>query len=110
MYRQLTIPSSIDDEKNLRALMLVDRRVLRRHQRSIERGSLTDQSEPEPRRIVQKRRTLPSERVGHTPESKAKIAAAAKVVWQQRRSHQPDEAVSPVESKPPEDTPHDQSR
>jgi hypothetical protein len=106
-YRQLTIPSSIDDEKNLRALMLVDRRVLSRHQRSLERGSLPDQSEPEPRRIVQK---LPRERVGHTPKTKAKIAAGATAVWQQRRSHQPDEAVSPVESKPPEDTPHDQSR
>jgi hypothetical protein len=103
-YRQLTIPSSIDDEKNLRALMLVDRRVLSRHERSLERGSVPDQSELESRRIVQKRRMLPRERVGHTPETKAKIAAAAKAIWQQRLSHQPDEAVSPVDSTPPEDT------
>jgi hypothetical protein len=97
-YRQLTIPSSIDDEKNLRALMLADRRVLRRHQRSLERGSFPDQSELESRRLVQKRRMLPRVRIGHSPETKAKIAAGAKAVWQIRQSHQPDEAVSPVKS------------
>jgi hypothetical protein len=99
-YRQLTIPSSIDDEKNLRALMLLDRRVLRRHQRSLERGSVPDQSELESRRIVQKRRMLPRVRVGHSPETKAKIAAGAKAVWatktipSTRRSRVPGEVIT----------------
>jgi hypothetical protein len=98
-YRQLTIPSSIDDEKNLRALMLMDRRVLRRRERSLWRGILPHLSDPEP--TPRKRRALPPVRIGHSPETKAKIAAGAKAVWQLRQSHQPDEAVSPVNSKTP---------
>jgi hypothetical protein len=95
-YRQLTIPSSIDDEKNLRALMLMDRRVLRRRQRANVRGFSPDtcESDPSPR-VARKRRALPRVRMGHSPETKAKIAAGAKAVWQSRQSHQSGEAVSP---------------
>ena|ERR1700691_1717051 len=101
-YRQLTIPSSIDDEKNLRALMLADRRILRRRERANVCGFSPDTRESEPTpRVARQRRTLPRVRIGHSPETKAKIAAGAKAVWQLRQSHQPDEAVSPVNSKPP---------
>jgi hypothetical protein len=90
-YRQLTIPS----EKNLRVLMLADRRILRRRQRANARGISPDTCESDPTpRVARKRRALP--RVGHTAETKAKIAAGAKAVWQSRQSHQPGEAVSCV--------------